>query len=70
MRVICEGVKLAYADFLLRCELLGPRATLLQYDFLEENGTGVRGAAAGDETVLVKPLSTGNAVTDGIRESL
>ena len=35
LRVMCEGFKLAYADFLLRCGLLGIRAALLQYRFVE-----------------------------------
>lgn len=35
LRAKCEGFKLAYADFLLRCGLLGIRAALLQYRFVE-----------------------------------
>ena len=44
---MCEGFKLAYADFLLRSGLLGVRAKLLQFRFLEDkqiSGNAVKAA--------------------------
>jgi hypothetical protein len=35
---MCEGFKLAYADYLLRQGLLGQRTALLQFDFDDSVG--------------------------------
>ena len=47
LRVLCEGFKLAYAEFLLRCELYGIRATLLQYSFVDSSEYGAIDQAGG-----------------------
>jgi hypothetical protein len=62
---MCEGLKLAYADFLLRCGLLGFRAALLQFDFLEGQA-GARTAAAGHLPIFVKSPKIGRVATEGI----
>jgi len=51
LRAQCEGWKLAYADFLLRCDLLRVRAELLQHQFLRGDGVPQR-AVGGDVPVL------------------
>ena len=60
---ILELAKLAYCDFLLRCDLLGQRATLLQYSFEENN---LAKAAAGQVPVTDRKISP--RVGDGIGE--
>lgn len=37
---MCEGFKHAYADFLLGCDLLGVRAALLQFTFVDDASIG------------------------------
>lgn len=67
-RAMCEGFKLAYADFLLRWGLLGPRAEMLQYDFLDGNGTSGK-AAMGDVPVFVKSKPGSEMEPAGIGKS-
>lgn len=50
-----EGWKLLYADYLLRIGLLGPRAALLQYNFLEGEETIAARAAAGESPSFFPP---------------
>lgn len=65
---MCEGFKLAYADFLLRCDLLGPRASLLQSDFLGGETRATK-SAAGEVAIPVKSGDHREGSADGIGES-
>lgn len=47
MLAMCEGVKLAYCDWLLRMGLIGQRASLLQYEFLPTSSKA-KAVASGD----------------------
>jgi len=67
MRVMSEGFKLAYADFLLRSGLIGPRAALLSFDFLEKEEEADT-AAAGDIPTFVRPSIPGVTVAEGVGE--
>ncbi|TYJ52693.1 hypothetical protein B9479_006699 [Cryptococcus floricola] len=48
MMAVCEAWKLAYADFLLRHNLLGIRTTLLRYQFIPHNQHSAVQAASGE----------------------
>lgn len=52
-RITCELVKLAYADFLLRSDLLGIRTALMQYNFLDPADPMIDGMSAAHGTVHI-----------------
>nr|ACZ81474.1 CND01460 [Kwoniella heveanensis] len=55
MRSLCEAWKLAYADFLLRMDLLEARTTLLGYEFIPSSSLkSVSSKAASGEIVEIK----------------
>ena len=45
---LCESWKFAYADYLLRMELLGHRAVILQYTFTDQEHSLSQAASHGD----------------------
>lgn len=64
---LCESWKFAYADYLLRMELLGHRAVILQYSFIDESHPLREGASYGEIPVQqpAKP-SRGEVKREGV----
>ena len=55
MRQICEGIKLSYADFLLRCGLLGIRTELLQFDFIDATSASTLAVVRASNGIIPHP---------------
>ncbi|ORY26858.1 hypothetical protein BCR39DRAFT_560289 [Naematelia encephala] len=73
MRPSCEGWKIAYADFLLRFGLLGVRAEVMQYRFVDKTPVEVlalrpKEISEGLQTVCVSCAGTGTICSNCARK--